>query len=61
MNREQLYNIAENWFAQQHWKPFKFQKETWKAFLQGKDGLLNAPTGSGKNLCFVVSYCFKLH
>ena len=48
MNRDQLYNIAENWFAQQHWKPFKFQKDTWKAFLQGKDGLLNAPTGSGK-------------
>ena len=48
MNRDQLYNIAENWFAQQHWKPFKFQNDTWKAFLQGKDGLLNAPTGSGK-------------
>lgn len=48
MNREQLYDIAESWFEQQHWKPFKFQKDTWKAFLQGKHGLLNAPTGSGK-------------
>ena len=28
--------------------PFSFQKETWKAFLDGKHGLLNAPTGSGK-------------
>ncbi|GAB5473996.1 MAG: ligase-associated DNA damage response DEXH box helicase [Maribacter sp.] len=48
MNREQLYNIAESWFQEQNWKPFKFQKDTWRAFLQGKHGLLNAPTGSGK-------------
>jgi ATP-dependent Lhr-like helicase len=48
MNREELFNIAENWFQEQQWKPFKFQKDTWKAFLQGKNGLLNAPTGSGK-------------
>ncbi|SKB42020.1 ligase-associated DNA damage response DEXH box helicase [Maribacter arcticus] len=48
MNREELFNIAENWFQEQQWKPFKFQKDTWKAFLQSKNGLLNAPTGSGK-------------
>ncbi|MEM7484237.1 MAG: ligase-associated DNA damage response DEXH box helicase [Bacteroidota bacterium] len=48
MNRKQLFEIAENWFQQQDWKPFAFQKETWTAFLQGKHGLLNAPTGSGK-------------
>lgn len=48
MNREKLYDIAEYWFQEQDWKPFKFQKDTWKAFLQGKNGLLNAPTGSGK-------------
>ncbi len=48
MNRKQLFEIAENWFQQQYWKPFAFQKETWTAFLQGKHGLLNAPTGSGK-------------
>ncbi|MEL7271279.1 MAG: ligase-associated DNA damage response DEXH box helicase [Bacteroidota bacterium] len=48
MNRDELFEIAENWFQQQGWKPFPFQKRTWKAFLQGKHGLLNAPTGSGK-------------
>lgn len=48
MTRDQLYEIAESWFRQQNWKPFAFQKQTWKAFLQGKHGLLNAPTGSGK-------------
>ncbi|MFS4493123.1 ligase-associated DNA damage response DEXH box helicase [Maribacter sp. 2308TA10-17] len=48
MTRDQLYEIAGSWFHTQGWKPFPFQKQTWKAFLQGKHGLLNAPTGSGK-------------
>ncbi|MEM6864131.1 MAG: ligase-associated DNA damage response DEXH box helicase [Bacteroidota bacterium] len=48
MNRNELFQIAENWFQRQGWKPFPFQKQTWKAFLSGKHGLLNAPTGSGK-------------
>lgn len=30
------------------WKPFNFQVDTWRHFLEGKSGLLNAPTGSGK-------------
>jgi len=48
MNRQQLFDIAQDWFDQQGWKPFAFQKKSWTAFLQGKHGLLNAPTGSGK-------------
>ena len=48
MNRKELFHIADDWFKRQAWKPFPFQKETWTAFLQGKNGLLNAPTGSGK-------------
>ena len=48
MNRTELYKIAETWFQNNGWKPFPFQKQAWKAFLQGKHGLLNAPTGSGK-------------
>ena len=30
--------------------PFKFQRETWKAYLQGQHGLVHAPTGTGKTL-----------
>lgn len=48
MNREQLFDMANQWFEQKGWKPFPFQTQTWTAFLQGKNGLLNAPTGSGK-------------
>jgi ATP-dependent Lhr-like helicase len=38
----------ENWFSAKKWKAFPFQKQTWNAYLSGKDGMLNAPTGSGK-------------
>ncbi|MDP0495387.1 MAG: ligase-associated DNA damage response DEXH box helicase [Verrucomicrobiota bacterium JB024] len=48
MKESDLFHIAEKWFQEQTWQPFPFQKETWKAFLKGKHGLLNAPTGSGK-------------
>ncbi len=48
MNQKELLHLAESWFESQDWKPFPFQKQTWKAFLSGKNGLLNAPTGSGK-------------
>jgi ATP-dependent Lhr-like helicase len=48
LNREQLFDIAHGWFEQQGWSAFPFQTQTWTAFLQGKHGLLNAPTGSGK-------------
>lgn len=46
--QQELIDLAESWFANQEWSPFPFQKKTWKSFLQGKHGLLNAPTGSGK-------------
>ena len=48
MNRKALFDVADHWFKDQGWKPFPFQTQTWTAFLQGKNGLLNAPTGSGK-------------
>ncbi|MEZ2413974.1 ligase-associated DNA damage response DEXH box helicase [Muriicola sp. E247] len=41
-------SIAEDWFQEQGWSPFPFQRKTWNAYLAGKNGLLNAPTGSGK-------------
>lgn len=48
MNKKELIHIARTWFQTQSWKPFPFQTQTWEAFLKGKHGLLNAPTGSGK-------------
>ena len=41
-------DIGTQYFQKKGWKPFSFQKACWKAYLEGKNGLLNAPTGSGK-------------
>ena len=36
------------WFEEQGWRPQPFQKACWKAYEQGHNGMLHAPTGSGK-------------
>jgi len=45
---------AFDWFNSQGWKPFAFQQEAWDAYLDGKSGLVNAPTGSGKTYSLAV-------
>lgn len=40
--------IAHHWFSEKGWHSFPFQEQVWNAFSDGKNGLLNAPTGSGK-------------
>ncbi|THD69060.1 ligase-associated DNA damage response DEXH box helicase [Robertkochia marina] len=60
MKHQKIIVEAENWFKQHGWKPFPFQKETWNAWLNGKHGLLNAPTGSGKTFALWVPIALSL-
>jgi len=46
---------GRKWFENQGWKTFAFQEETWKAYLTGKSGLVNAPTGSGKTYSIFIA------
>ena len=50
MDSKYLSGLAkiEDWFGQNAWTPMEFQKEVWRHFLEGKNGLVNAPTGCGK-------------
>lgn len=43
-----MNRLAEDWFEFKGWKPYPFQRNTWKAIDNGYSGLLNAPTGCGK-------------
>lgn len=43
-----MKRMINAWFTSRGWKPFKFQKQVWKAIAQGQSGLLHATTGAGK-------------
>lgn len=45
---------VEHWFDALDWESFAFQRECWQAYLAGKHGLLNAPTGSGKTYAVML-------
>jgi ATP-dependent Lhr-like helicase len=51
---ENLKGLGVQWFDHNGWKPFPFQEETWEAYLKGKHGLVNAPTGSGKTYSLLI-------
>ncbi|MEO1053825.1 MAG: ligase-associated DNA damage response DEXH box helicase [Bacteroidota bacterium] len=48
MKNADLIEIGQNWFKSKGWTAFQFQTDTWRAYLNGYHGLVNAPTGSGK-------------
>ncbi len=54
MERPQLLDLGQQWFASRGWQPMPFQLEAWHAFLDGKHGIVNAPTGSGKTYSLLV-------
>ena len=39
---------ADAWFAARGWSPFPFQRQVWRAYLDGRSGLVHAATGTGK-------------
>lgn len=57
MNKGQ--DLVESWFHSKKWEPFDFQHDVWKAMATGKNGLLNAPTGSGKTYALWIPSIIK--
>jgi ATP-dependent helicase Lhr and Lhr-like helicase len=51
---DNILKIGKDWFAGREWTPFPFQIEAWSAYLSGKSGLVNAPTGSGKTYSLMM-------
>ncbi|NGP77279.1 ligase-associated DNA damage response DEXH box helicase [Balneolaceae bacterium YR4-1] len=51
--------LIEKWFSQKDWEPFDYQHEVWNVVLEGKNGLLNAPTGSGKTFALFMPTLIK--
>jgi ATP-dependent helicase Lhr and Lhr-like helicase len=42
------------WFQSNGWTPADFQLEAWNHYAQGKSGIVNAPTGSGKTYSLLI-------
>ena len=45
---------VRGWFKLQGWTPLPFQEEAWMSYQQGLNGLVNAPTGSGKTYSLLL-------
>ncbi len=41
---------AERWFESKAWEPLDFQRDVWRAYLDGESGLVHSATGTGKTL-----------
>ncbi|NND78096.1 MAG: ligase-associated DNA damage response DEXH box helicase [Flavobacteriales bacterium] len=48
-----------SWYKLLGWDVLDFQKESWTAYLDGKEGLINAPTGSGKTYAAMLACLAK--
>ncbi len=54
MQKSDPLKPALEWFASQGWEAFPFQKRAWTAYLSGKSGIINAPTGYGKTYSLAI-------
>lgn len=48
MENTRGYSIIKDWLASKGFQPFAYQEEAWQHIINGKSGLVNAPTGTGK-------------
>ena len=44
----------QSWFERRGWIPLPFQQRSWAAYLEGRSGLIQVPTGSGKTFAAVM-------
>ena len=44
-----------SWFERRGWTPLPFQQRSWTAYLEGRSGLIQVPTGSGKTFAAVMA------
>ncbi|PSN79222.1 DNA ligase-associated DEXH box helicase [filamentous cyanobacterium CCP4] len=54
MSADPRLNAIAQYFATRGWQPLAFQAETWAAYLAGRSGLVQVPTGSGKTYAAVM-------
>ncbi len=48
LHQSKGYKVVAGWLAGKGFNAFAFQEETWNHIIEGRSGLVNAPTGFGK-------------
>ena len=48
------YSIIAGWLSSKGHQPFLFQQQAWQHVIDGKSGLVNAPTGCGKTFSVFI-------
>ncbi len=54
-------DLLTPYFSARGWRPFSYQRDVWQAFLDGRSGLLHAPTGLGKTLAVYLGPLAEHH
>ncbi|MBX7051649.1 MAG: ligase-associated DNA damage response DEXH box helicase [Flavobacteriales bacterium] len=49
-------NEARKWMHGRGWKPQPFQESAWLSLASGEEGIVNAPTGSGKTYSLMLPF-----
>jgi ATP-dependent Lhr-like helicase len=49
-----IVELSQSWMKERGWTPLPFQLEAWMAYQSGAEGLVNAPTGSGKTYSLLL-------
>ena len=59
INKNEIKNI-EKFFYKNGWNPLPYQIESWKAYLNGENGIIQVPTGCGKTYAALMGPLSKL-
>ena len=58
-NKNSIIHIKE-FFYKNGWEPLPYQIESWEAYLNGKNGIIQVPTGCGKTYAALMGPLSKL-
>jgi len=59
LNKNSIKTIKK-FFTKNNWKPLPYQVESWEEFLNGKNGIIQVPTGCGKTYAALMGPLLKL-
>ena len=57
---EKTLEQIKKFFDKNNWEPLPFQIESWEAFLNGENGIIQVPTGCGKTYAALMGPLSKL-